>query len=317
MKFISPIRVIIGGNDGNVSLWKLTKPSRNQSRNLISKPLWSCNPFGQCPGTCGEIIDALLLNSSSALPSQSGQIIFATSFGNFAVVDLNRCERKAFSSQLSPTIMTYWNLSQMKKVKKHVLPTGKWMGVRKMYLWSAIPIGTKTSDLSIEIGVVTNGAWLISIKFDIRSNKVSPPSSSVIHRSPKVVQCNSDRSSIHEGPTSPASVPDFPSVYGSFEKDSSLVILTKTKTRYQVLPDYDKRVLSQSVGITGLINSTTDGPEELVVIHRNSGPLFDIPVQGKLKRIALHPKNEWMVASYSTNGYLKVDLMTLRSRRER
>jgi len=40
-----------------------------------------------------------------------------------------------------------------------------------------------------------------------------------------------------------------------------------------------------------------DGPDGLAVMHRNAGNIYDIAIKEKLKQLAIHPDNEWMVAS--------------------
>jgi len=315
LKFVSVNRVLVGGNDGTLSLWKYTPPSRG-SNSTQNRAIWFFNPWGT--SVSGGITEIVHLSSSPS-KEKNGLLLVATSIGCFSLIDMNCCSRKSFSSCMTPKILSIWNISQLSALKKHVLPSSKWMGAKKIFVWSDKPTfrdGKLGMDKTVEVAVVTSGGWVIALKFDVTKSKVAAMTARVVHRSPTVIQCDSSQTSLYDGPDAPASVPDFASVHGTFDKTTSLIVVTKTKPMYQVLPDYDKRVLGQSIGNGGLIRSNmkADGPDGLAVIHRHVGAQFDIPIDGKLKQLVIHPDNEWILATtISSAGQRHLQLMNLRS----
>ena len=318
LKYVSANRILVGGDDGTLSLWKCTPPSRDAHNATQNRTIWSIKPWDAKSGLSGGITNIIHLPSSPS-KEKCGLLVAATSIGYFALIDMSCCSRKSFSSCMTPKLLHTWNISHLGALRKHILPSSKWMGVEKMYVLADKPTLRDCKfimDKAVELAVITSGGWVIALKFDMTKNKVGAITASVVHRSPTVIQCDSTQTSFYDGPNLPASVPEFASVHGKFDKATSLMVVTKTKPMYQVLPDYDKRVLGQSIGNGGLISSMnkTDGPDGLAVIHQNAGKIFDIPIKGKLKHLVIHPDNEWIVAStISSSGQLYLQLMRLKS----
>jgi hypothetical protein len=248
---------------------------------------------------------------------KSGLILATTSIGWFALIDINNCSRKSFSSDLTPQVMKTWSLSQLGGIRKHVMPSSKWMGVEKVYVWADKPktlIGNQPVKKCVTLGVITSGGWIISLRFDVAKDVI--PIARVLHRSPTVLKCDSTRTNFYNDST--PSVPDFASVHGKLDSAASLLVVTKTNTMYQVLPDSDKRVLDQSIASSGLINSNSKEKGGLTLISRRGGDPITIPIEGKLKHLAIHPDNEWMAASilvpHESQTTSTIQLMSLSSR---
>mmetsp|Transcript_4906 Transcript_4906/g.9362 ORF Transcript_4906/g.9362 Transcript_4906/m.9362 type:complete len:540 (+) Transcript_4906:90-1709(+) len=314
-------KVITGGTNGTLCYWQYYSPSQNKK----SRVIWAFNPWNCKIGQCGGITAIVPLSSTRRTGNKDGFLLVSTSIGHFAVIDMDQFSSKAFSSKPTPTVLKIWNLSQLAGLRKHVLPPGTWMGVKKIYVWADKP-KVITSDASstcetamlVDIAVITNGGWVITLKFDIANNNTpfETPRARVLHRSPHVIQCDSTQTHFYKDSNPRASVPYFPSVYGKLDEGASWLVVTKTQPIYEVLPDCDKRILSQSIGSGGLIYSTTknDEPDGLSVIHRNWGEQFTIPIQGKLKQLSIHPDNEWIVAYLDLpDGQQIIKLLSLRN----
>jgi hypothetical protein len=317
-------KVITGGKDGSLSYWIYTCPSREK---VQSRVIWTFNPWNAKNGESGGVTEIVPLSSTRHTTNKDGFLLVATSIGYFAVIDMNQFSTKSFSSKPTPTILKLWSLSQLAGLRKYVLPHGTWMGVKKIYVYSEKPKESDTGATSatatlVDIAVITNGGWVITLKFDIVNNStVDTPRARVLHRTPSVIQCDSTQTPLDKQPMRPpASVPNFPSVYGKLDQGASLLVVTKTQRIYEVLPDCDKRILSQSIGIGGLICHTkkNDEPDGLTVIHRNVGEQFTIPIQGKLKQLSIHPDNEWIVVYLDLpTGQKTVILMSFRNKGNR
>jgi len=312
-------RILIGGNDGTLKLWNVpsscSKLSGSQGR-LV----WSINPWKSNDGKYGGITEIVHLAASPS-KQESGLILIATSIGYFALIDMNKCSRKSFSSNPTPQVLKTWNLSQLRGLRNHVLPSSKWMGVEKCHVWTDMPnLGTVDSTVqkSVELAVVTSGGWVISLRFDVNKNGVEVPIAKVLHRSPTVVKYDPTESTFYDDdPTAPASVPKFASVYGSMDNAASLIVVTKTKRMYQALPDQDKRILDNGIVSRGVAaRSKKDGKDGLTLINRNGGTPITIPIsEGHVQQLAIHPDSEWMVASISgTSSAGVIQLMNLKSR---
>lgn len=320
LSFVSLNKVLTGGNEGSLNHWMFTPPSRNK---IQSRAIWTVNPWNFKNGQCGGITE-IVQCSSNRCNHKYNFVIVATTMGYFAVIDMNQCSVKSFSSKATPAVLKTWNLSQLSGLRKHVLPSGTWMGVKKIYIWAEktqeTNISSARTTVLIDLAVITNGGWVIVLKFDITNNDSScaSPKARVLYRTPKVIQSNSSQTLFYEGPNSRASVPKFASVCGKLDPAASWIVVTKTHPSFEILPDSDKRVLSHSVSSGGLISSATKKNDEidgLSVIHRNWGEQFTIPIEGKLKLISIHPGNEWIVAYLVTpSGQQSVKLMSFRNR---
>jgi hypothetical protein len=326
MVFQSFNKVITGGNYGELSYWLYSTPSHEKAK---SRVIWTFNPWNSKSGQCGDITEIVPLSSKRYPANKDAYLVVATSRGFFAIIDMNKFSTKSFSSKPTPTILKIWNLSQLAGLRKHVLPQGTWMGVRKIFVWAVKPqvldassTTCTTTTLVVDIAVITNAGWVITLNFDIVNNtQFETPRARVLHRSPKVIQCDSTQTIFFENPNAKASVPYFASVYGTLDQGASWMVVTKTKPIYEILPDCDKRILSQSIGSGGLIFSEekNDQPDGLSVIHRNWGEQFTIPIQGKVKHLSIHPGNEWIVVAYLDlrTGEKSIKLMNLRNKNHR
>jgi len=328
--FLSLNKVVTGGNEGTLTLWTYTSPSRSKSQ---SRVIWTMNPWNCKYGQCGGITEVVPLSpKSDQSNTKCSFLLIATSIGYFAVVDVNQFSTKSFSSKATPKVLKTWSLCHLGGVKNHVLPRDTWMGVQKIYVWAEKPksfdesTGINASSSScqttlVDVAVITTGGWIISLKFDIKKNApFETPRARVLHRSPYIKQYNSTRTRFDQDPNGRASVPYFPSVYGKLDQAASWLVVTKTHPIYEVLPESDKRVLSQSIGTDGLICSANmnEEPDGLSVVHRNWGNQFTIPIQGKLKHISIHPDNEWIVAYLvAPGGKLSIKLMSCRNTSDR
>ena len=304
-------QVLVGGKDGTLNLWKFSNGSQGRLA-------WSINPWRANNSRNGGISEIVHLTAGSS-KTTCGLVLVATSIGWFALIDIDNCTRKSFSSTLTPKVMKTWSISQLGGIKKHVLPKSEWMGIRKCYVWADKARFTNMIDSklnkSVDVGVITCGGWVILMQLTVTKGTVHTLVARVLHRSPTVVQCDSTQSTFYDDPRAPASVPEFASVYGKFDNAASQIIVTKTKPMYQVLPGSDKRVLDQSIGRGGLIHSVREkgGPSGFTLINRRTGrpeTSITIPINGEVKQVAIHPDNEWIAVSDSQAG--AIALMSLR-----
>ena len=273
--------LLVGGIDGSLNLWT--------SSHLNCRRVWTIKPFKNSNGSITEIEHLPASHGNQ----KSGLVVAATSLGYFALIDTDRCSRKSFSSELTPQVLKTWSLSHLGGVRKHVLPSSSWMRVEKVYIWTdrpKMPTCNSPEEKILSFGVVTSGGWVISLHLEMAKDAV--PKAHVLHRSPNIVMCDSSKSFTYNGDSTP-SVPEFPSVHGKLDTAASLIVVTKTKTMYQVLPDSNKRVLESS----GNISANSKEKDGLNIISRRGDSPITIPVEGKLKHLAVHPDNEWMVAS--------------------
>ena len=278
--------------------------------------IWSVNPWKVTnTGRCGGLTEIVNLSRNSA-EDGSCHVLVATSMGWFSLLDIHKCSRKSFSSDLTPQVMKTWSLSQLGGIRKNVLPGSKWMGVEKVYVLANRYDSMKSS---VKLAVISSGGWIFQMHFGLSRNNMNIPTARVLHRSPTIVKCNSSRSEFYKDST--PSVPEFASVHGKLDEAANMIVVTKTKTIYQVLPDSDKRTLDQSIANSGLMQSISEETEGLTIFNMANGNQMTVPIKGKLKHLVIHPDNEWMAASMLvSNGSQTssiVQLMNLRSTKRR
>ena len=126
-------KILIGGSDGTLSMWQFPFISSSVTGNQ-GRLIWSVNPWKVTnTGRCGGLTEIVNLSRNSA-EDGSCHVLVATSMGWFSLLDINKCSRKSFSSDLTPQVMKTWSLSQLGGIRKNVLPGSKWMGVEKVYV---------------------------------------------------------------------------------------------------------------------------------------------------------------------------------------
>lgn len=258
-----PRHLLAGGSDGTVRLWSL--PNNGEGK---GKLLWSCNPWNSYE--CGTISDVIHLPSFH--PTQKkGLVLIATSMGHFAIVNLDQLVHKSFSISVTPEVISAWSLSQMKELRNTGLPKGsKWVGVKRCFPMTQL---VSHKRLSLDLLIVTNAGWVLSMKTNIEKQKSyvvpSRPMCQVLHQTPKM-ETYSSTGEYYGQDQSTSCVPSFDSIACYQDSHAPTLIITGIKADRKYLASSDRRVLDSSAS-----SPIVREANELLMLNARSLPTFN------------------------------------------
>lgn len=285
-------QILTGGNRGTVRLWTIPTTSQKQQQQQrrrhvgttssicdfgVPKCAWSFSPFGDpgnvtCEGICDmltlgpnyddnddELLDPLPTTTSSPSVTRS-LVLLAGTNSSLVLLDLNRCTRKAFSTSVTPTVVTSWNLCQHMSRELSILDKGtklpemRWMAAHGLSLLRSDYTDSKY--LLFDIGIVTMCGWVFIAKLTISSHAITGHGMdtslrlTIVHRTPRIRCFNSSNDPIVNlgGMSLRFSLPEMPIPSAVLRRN--VVWLGDVKQQKYTLPVKDKYVLSSDHGIS-------------------------------------------------------------------
>ena len=296
-------KLIVGGSNGALKLWEIQSSNLHRSNQKRSKLLWSVTTLNE---KITEIVH---------IDDNSGLVLIGTATGSFYLFDTCKCVRKSFSSLKTPEQIKSWNLTNPTYgLGNQMLPSRDCLGVKKCYV-----VGMKSnlpgrndfckdvSCLQVDLMVCLYCGWIIKMQMDIAERnghwKVSRLRFKVIHKPSFVNYCDDEgNKGVKANP--PICVPDYPTPTALLrQKDAFFVLISDVRPIDIILPSRDKRVLGESNdGMQS--RKRCDHDKILIVNHKTTSQGEEevtakmiLPRGGKLKHIAMHPDNIWLVVT--------------------
>ncbi|KAL7538722.1 hypothetical protein ACHAXR_008756 [Thalassiosira sp. AJA248-18] len=269
--------IITGGNYGTVRLWSISRPQSKQQgspssiSNFNTKCLWSTLVFeSKGEGVC----DMIVLPSEScnddrikpAPPVKKPLVLFAGTASSLALLDTNKCTRKAFSTTVTPTVAASWDLyhlvvREMSKIDSGAkLPARRWMAAHQLSLLCH----ECTNDVSyFRISIVAKCGFVIIAELSVPSassistNQIQTNSIRlrlhIVHHTPRIQCFNSlnERLTTLGGMALQFSLPDVPipsTIYRHTSQNDNMIWLGEAKARKYTMPSKDKYIVCEDHG---------------------------------------------------------------------
>ncbi len=289
---ITKTKVIVGGSNGTVKLWEVSSCNLGRNNKKHTKPVWTITSLD---GKISEIVHI-----------ESGLVLISTATGSFFLFDIYKCERKSFSSLKTPEQIKSWTLTN--GMANQSLPRRDCLAVKKCHL-----IGKKRNILGSAATVLCDlilclkCGWVIKMQMDViqidGNSQLSRVRFGVIHK-PSFVNYRDDEGNKVIKPNPSICVPEFPVPSAlMLKKESLYVLMADVRPIEYVLPSRDKRVQGDSNDGMQFRNRY-DHDKILIINPRKSsqgaeGVMENItlPKGGKLKQMAMHPDNIWLVVT--------------------
>jgi hypothetical protein len=284
MRFLSvnlpkkkPTQILTGGSRGTVRLWLVPGMKKGQSmKDVSARCIWSVDISESNGEGCS---DMLVLPSANNALADKPLVLLSGQAGSLVLLNTGKCTRKSFSTTVTPTIQSTWDLYNLtareltKQDDNIKLPARRWMGVNKMSL-----LGCNCTDgiSSYRISLVLNCGWVLTVNLTVTTQMVSStiPNSGenhnfsaslrvqIAHQTPRVQCYNSsgERVTTLGGMALNCSLPDIP-IPSSMPINSlkQMVWIGDVKPKKYTMPSKDKFVLCEQHGtITSNAPSSND-----------------------------------------------------------
>ncbi|KAL9189022.1 hypothetical protein ACHAXT_011512 [Thalassiosira profunda] len=334
-----PLQMLTGGNYGTVRLWSIPRPQKQQGIDGVSaKCVWNIAAFGSTgEGVCEM---KTLPSASRGTAVAKPLVLLAGNASSLALLDTNRCTRKAFSNSATPTVAASWDLYHLaQREYAKVDPEAKFPARRWMAAHQLILLGHESVNGVpwYRVGLVVRCGWIFVVEFGAPSaGQAKRLRLRIVHHTPRIQCFNSmnERVSTLGGMALQFSLPDVPvpsATYGC-SAQNTLVWLGDVKPRRYTMPSKDKYVLGQEHGaiLFGAALPQSARAESSKALRNSGGGLalasFDkvldastaagaqetctdasicarLPLsQGTPLSLAAHPSGEWLIVGYGMNG---------------
>ena len=264
--------ILTGGNYGTVRLWMIPRSQGNSSiNNLNAKCLWSIPAFGsKGEGVCDMMALPTESCSDQITPKSSTTkkplVLLAGSASSLALLDTNKCTRKAFSTTATPTIAASWDLYQLaarefSKIDSEAkLPARRWMAVHQ---FSLLRRESTNGDTLFKISMVAKCGWIFIADLSMPSASASNANNQtnsiklrmrIVHHTPRIQCFNSlnERLTTLGGMALQFSLPDVPIPSslscGNGHALQNMIWLGDVKARKYTMPSKDKYILCEAHG---------------------------------------------------------------------
>lgn len=308
-KSSSSTHLLTGGSYGTVRLWNImSKPnsSRQQRRgdSLSSKCLWSIPVFGsKGEGVCDTMVlpsTTLTTPATNSAPSNKKPLVLLTgNASSLALLDTNKCTRKAFSTTVTPTVAASWDLHQLASrelsridsTSQSILPPRRWMAINRLHLIERHGGCLKDGGVSAwyRIGMVAKCGWIFVADLSVPSggdridrNQTTAQadlirlSFRIVHHTARIQVFNSsnERLTALGGMALQFSLPEIPVPSSSSASAfHDTIWLGDVEAQRYTMPHKDKYVLGAEQHVTAVSSSqssTDGGPGEgLILAHFN------------------------------------------------
>ena len=310
--------LLTGGVNGSLKLWQI--PSSNMRRSHLKHGVlvWSINPLNE------KITDIIHLASNSKRNEReyNGLVMLSTASGSFALFDINKSVRKSFSSSKTPQQVMIWNISHYRGLKMHLPPGNPQIEIKKCLIQNSRENVLNANCLQkfVDLSICLSIGWVIRMHLDLLMVdgcwQVSGPNLKVQHKPPNMIYHDSERNVI-EKQNPLVCMPEVPTAVACSTERSPVILITDVRPTDTMLPDVDKRVLGRSHGTPMAKRGNSD---HILVLNQSSNSRPDdtnnilsqisLP-RGKLRQMAVHPDNQWIVLSLSNRHPATPDSLLL------
>jgi len=308
--------LLTGGTNGILTHWEVPNeaPLKRRGQFICSLNVWKTQSSMQGISEICEL-------SSAAKKEDSGLIFVAGDMGTIAVLDINKCSRKAFSACSEPQVLMLFHLTTFRGLRGCNLPSSKWMGIQRAFIIASQNVNkfdtysrNTTKDAKHEIrakkqvnlGIIIKCGWVmyLEISFTLKINwGVVSSKIKLLHRGADISFENTEGEEVEMSDT-PVSLPEIPTPAACLHGSSfPLVCVANVKPLRQVLPHKDKSLIDSthqrtipfanqrnSILIMGMEGNLAG--EEIGTIVLPNGPAH---------QLAIHPGNQWIVVSTQSN----------------
>lgn len=269
LKTSSSTNILTGGTYGSIHLWSMPKTRQKSLSSLNAKCLWSISVFSRREEGVGDM--TILPCCSSKQPdtpcsnnqTQRPIVLIGGNASSLVLLDTNKCTRKAFSTKITPTILSSWDLSSMASHELAgidpggILPARRWMGVQKMSLMNYGYINNNIS--RYRVSVIVKCGWIFALEIKVDSfPRISNPSSpkptisvrlSLLHKTSRIQCFNSGNERITSlgGMALQYSLPEIPiPSITPCNTIRNMIWVGDVKMRTYTMPSKDKFTLSNT-----------------------------------------------------------------------
>mmetsp|Transcript_21330 Transcript_21330/g.44355 ORF Transcript_21330/g.44355 Transcript_21330/m.44355 type:complete len:380 (+) Transcript_21330:1-1140(+) len=260
--------ILTGGAYGSVRLWSITETRQKPLNNFNAKCLWSISVFSRREEGVGDMAILPCCSSRKAdTPSANNQsqkpiLLIGGNASSLVLLDTNKCNRKAFSTKITPTILSSWDLSSMASRELAgidpggILPARRWMGVQKMSLMN---YGCMNFICWYRVSVVVKCGWIFSLEIKVDSSpRISNTSSNkstisvclkLLHKTSRILCFNSGNERITSlgGMALQYSLPEIPiPSITPCNTNRNMIWVGDVKMRTYTMPSKDKFTLSNT-----------------------------------------------------------------------
>ncbi len=342
-------QILTGGNYGTVSLWTIPQNRLRHRAESISKLgaqcIWSVPAFA--PKEEG-VSDMMVLPMGASINESSNactkpRVLIAGNGSSLALLDTNKCTRKAFSATITPSVVSSWDLYQyvLRELStiypEAKLPDRKWIAARKLTL---LHHECTFGNSRIQIGIILKCGWILIAYLSLPNQSLSSSSVNIqiqIVRLTPRIQCfnsSNERLSTLGGMALQFSLPEIP--VPSTNITGGAIWLADVKQKTYTLPSKDKYVLSEEHGTftaqtNQLLKSDTSlppwirrHPGEGLILARLGTSIIEnrqlpdsricawLPMsRGLPLSLAAHPSGEWVVVGHGRGA---TTLVTMRKK---
>jgi len=343
-------RLLVGSNCGVIRMWAIYK---EKQKFVKAKTLWSVKVFpSQLHSSTEAVSDIVLLGSDfrnvmsekdcqKKIDQYKGFLLVGSNKGTIALIDTNRCVRKAFSTNYTPTILRRYSIAKllMKAMdgNQYTLPPDSSLGIKKINLWSgfcyADPQNLKEDaalqDSSLtgrehladqmlrlsNVSVVLCCGWAAQIVLGFKGDDCKDVGLiTAYHKTNRILSINKGVDNEYvRNEKLVWSLPVVPCPGWPME-NSGILCIGDVPQQLDIQPDRDQRV-----SLSSLKNEIEDRENAILLVDTDrkmyspfSFPTADngnsmdvvhkIIVRDTPSEIIVHPCEEWIVVSYSCGG---------------
>lgn len=284
------------------------------------------------------------------MPLSSHFVLLGGSLGTIVLLNWRQCSRKAFSTQVTPTIVRQWDtyqhmlMSMSSSLGKQGTPSRSHMGVHKFLTGHATSNHKNTSYISsgnakqtitafgtYTISWVTSCGWILSMNLDLHPTTTSTNKSSrvtVVKKSPKVQVFQADGTKVETTATTTSSTNknavssswtqySLPAKAPPADSVRNCLLWLKTPQAQKVLPHHDQRVLamdgaplSSPLTTAAIITSSQESRLSLMDADNDRIVTIDLPKLNGATQAIALHPSREWIAVASSNG--RINLLNCR-----
>jgi hypothetical protein len=286
-------RVLIGGIDGSLRLWKIPLKCLGEDTSKSKAILiWTISVWN----TQHEGISNITTFLPGGKKENSGLVMLAGDAGSFALLDISKCTRKAFSCSPTPQLLKRWNILSHREFRSFSFQSKKCMGVMKCSIWADQNYQTENViNKHLDLTIILNCGWIVEMKLDVRFSgrwEIFSPRLNLLYTG-----------DVHE--ETRVGLSGISTSTGILDDSSSLICVVTTAATQAELPNKDKRVLEADISSRERPLSLRD---KLVFYNRKDRCLMkEMICVGLPKAIVCH--ESWIIVS--SESMAKKPLMEL------